>query len=166
MNTLQINNNLSRQSEMTKLHKFWRRYKYFTPIIIIPLLMYISFVYLGLWSFFAFAFIYIFIPVMEFIFTGTDENFTPDEEAAERKDIYYDLLIYTMVPMQFIILGFYLWTISTKPLLWYEYLGITLAMGTACGALGINVAHELGHRTKKYEQFMSKMLLMTTCYMH
>ncbi|HRH56197.1 MAG TPA: alkane 1-monooxygenase [Chitinophagales bacterium] len=166
MNTLQINNNLSRQSEMTKLHKFWRRYKYFTPIIIIPLLMYISFVYLGLWSFFAFAFIYIFIPVMEFIFTGTDENFTPDEEAAERKDIYYDLLIYTMVPMQFIILGFYLWTISTKPLQWYEYLGITLAMGTACGALGINVAHELGHRTKKYEQFMSKMLLMTTCYMH
>jgi len=167
MNTIQINGNGTLQkSEMTRLHKLWRRYKYFTPVLIIPAIMYISFYYLGYWSFFAFVFVYGFIPAMEFIFTGTAENFTPEEEAEERKDIYYDILIYSMVPMQYIILGLYLWTITSKPLQWYEYVGITTAMGLACGALGINVAHELGHRTKKYEQFMSKALLLTSLYMH
>jgi alkane 1-monooxygenase len=167
MSTLELNNqNIAQQSGMSKIHKIWRRYKYFTPIIVLPIIMYISFVYLGYWSFFAFVFVYGFIPAMEFIFTGTTENFTPEEEAVERKDIYYDILIYTMLPLQFVILGLYLFTITSKPLLWYEYVGITTAMGLACGALGINVAHELGHRSKKYEQFMAKMLLMSTMYMH
>jgi alkane 1-monooxygenase len=167
MNALQMNSNKTLQaSEMTKIHKLWRRYKYFTPIIVIPVIMFISFCFLGWWSFFAFAFVYGFIPVMEFMLTGTTENFTPEEEAEERKDIYYDILIYTMVPLQYIILGLYLWTITSQSLLWYEYIGITTAMGLACGALGINVAHELGHRSKKYEQLMSKALLLTSLYMH
>lgn len=167
MNTIQINNNnVMQQSEMTKLHKAWRRYKYFTPIIVLPIIMFISFHYLGYWSFFAFVFVYGFIPAMEFIFTGTAENFTAVEEAEERKDIYYDLVIYSMVPLQFTILGLYLWTITSQPLQWYEYVGITTAMGLSCGALGINVAHELGHRTKKHEQFMAKLLLLSTLYMH
>ncbi|MFN8261706.1 MAG: alkane 1-monooxygenase [Chitinophagales bacterium] len=166
MSTIQLSGVSTQKSEMSRMHKLWRRYKYFAPIAVIPLLMYVSFFVRGYWSFFAFAFIYVFIPVMEFVFTGTTENFTAAEEAEERKDVYYDLLIYSMVPMQYLILGAYLWTVSTQPLLWYEYVGVTLAMGTACGALGINVAHELGHRSKKYEQTMSKLLLMTTCYMH
>lgn len=167
MSTLQMNHvNTVKNSQMTKLHKMWRRYKYFTPVIVIPAIMYISFHYLGYWSFFAFVFVYGFIPLMEFIFTGTAENFTAEEEAVERKDIYYDLLIYSMVPLQYVILGLYLWTITSKDLVWYEYVGITLAMGLACGALGINVAHELGHRVKKYEQWMSKSLLLTSLYMH
>ena len=154
------------QSEMSALHKAWRRYKYFLPVVVLPVIMYISFNFLGYWSFFAFAFVYGFIPAMEFIFTGTAENFTAEEEAIERKDVFYDILIYSMVPLQFTILGLYLWTITTKSLEIYEFVGITLAMGLACGALGINVAHELGHRTKKYEQFMAKLLLMSTSYMH
>jgi hypothetical protein len=31
MSTIQLNNHTAQQSEMTKLHKFWRKYKYFTP---------------------------------------------------------------------------------------------------------------------------------------
>lgn len=71
-----------------------------------------------------------------------------------------------MVPLQYVILGLYLWTITSRELVWYEYVGITTAMGLACGALGINVAHELGHRGKKYEQLLSKALLLTSLYMH
>ncbi len=167
MSTVQMKReNVVSASGMSLLHKKWRRYKYFLPLIVIPGLMYISFHYLGYWSFFAFGFVYGFIPVAEFIFTGTTENFTQEEEAEERSDTYYDILIYSMVPLQYFILGYYLYTIYTVPLLWYEFLGITLGMGLSCGALGINVAHELGHRTKKYEQIMAKMLLLTSLYMH
>src|SRR5437868_7936031 len=39
-------------------------------------------------------------------------------------------------------------------------------MGLLCGSLGINVAHELGHRINKFEQFLAKSLLLTSLYMH
>lgn len=34
------------------------------------------------------------------------------------------------------------------------------------GGIGITVAHELGHKSSKLEQFYAKVLLMTVCYMH
>jgi alkane 1-monooxygenase len=34
------------------------------------------------------------------------------------------------------------------------------------GIFGINLAHELGHRSKKAEQFLAKCLLLTSLYMH
>src|SRR5437868_5250273 len=39
-------------------------------------------------------------------------------------------------------------------------------MGLLCGSLGINVAHELGHRVNTFEQFLAKSLLLTSLYMH
>jgi alkane 1-monooxygenase len=39
-------------------------------------------------------------------------------------------------------------------------------MGLLCGVFGINVAHELGHRTNKAEQWMAKALLLTSQYIH
>ncbi|HPW85992.1 MAG TPA: hypothetical protein PLU78_02290, partial [Chitinophagales bacterium] len=66
MSTVQMNReNVVSASGMSLLHKKWRRYKYFLPLIVIPGLMYISFHYLGYWSFFAFGFVYGFIPVAE-----------------------------------------------------------------------------------------------------
>ena len=38
-------------------------------------------------------------------------------------------------------------------------------MGTLCGH-SINIAHELGHRSNKFEQFLAKILLLTSLYMH
>jgi alkane 1-monooxygenase len=35
-----------------------------------------------------------------------------------------------------------------------------------CGVVGINVAHELGHKTNKTDQFLAKVLLTTTLYTH
>jgi alkane 1-monooxygenase len=39
-------------------------------------------------------------------------------------------------------------------------------MGLCCGVLGINVAHELGHRTNRRDQFLAWSLLATSLYMH
>jgi alkane 1-monooxygenase len=87
------------------------------------------------------------------------------EEAVARKDYFYDFVIYAMVPIQYWLLWVFLerTRVVNTPL---ESLGILSAFGLSCGILGINVAHELGHRTKKYEQWMSKSLLLTSLYMH
>ena len=39
-------------------------------------------------------------------------------------------------------------------------------MGILCGTFGINVAHELGHRKSVFEQFLAKLLLLTSLYTH
>ena len=46
------------------------------------------------------------------------------------------------------------------------WIGSTLSLGVACGAYGINVAHELGHRPDELSKFFSKSLLLTSLYMH
>jgi alkane 1-monooxygenase len=37
-------------------------------------------------------------------------------------------------------------------------------MGICCGVLGINAAHELGHRKSRSERILSRLLLMTSLY--
>ncbi len=87
------------------------------------------------------------------------------EEAMAKDDRFYDYLLYLLVPFQYLILAYFLYRISTPNLEVYEIIGMTTALGMACG-LSINNAHELGHRSTVYEQFMSKLLLMSTLYMH
>ena len=42
--------------------------------------------------------------------------------------------------------------------------GRILSYGIMCGVVGINVAHELGHKTNKLDQFLAKVLLTSTLY--
>ncbi len=46
----------------------------------------------------------------------------------------------------------------------FEAFGKILVLGLSCGVFGINVAHELGHRKKGFEQVMAKLLLISTLY--
>ncbi|HUH75159.1 MAG TPA: alkane 1-monooxygenase [Chitinophagales bacterium] len=141
-------------------------WKFTLPVIVLPFLV-ISGILLGSWwSFYPIGVAFVLIPLLDIFFEGTEENFTAEEEALERKNDWYDYLIYFMVPMQFMMLMLFAFRIAQLNLQWYEYLGMTMTMGFACGVFGINLGHELGHRTKKYEQNMSKSLLLTALYMH
>ena len=42
--------------------------------------------------------------------------------------------------------------------------GLMFSMGICCGVLGINAAHELGHRKSGFERILSRILLMTSLY--
>ena len=105
-------------------------------------------------------------PVVELLSSGKEQNLSEDEERSAWKQRGFDVLLYAMVPMQFGLLGLYLWRLSFGAPTPVEIAGMTASMGIACGVLGINVAHELGHRRKKSEQTMAKALLLTTLYMH
>jgi len=120
----------------------------------------------GIWSFSTFVFAYIFIPALEVAMLGTTSNFDEVEEEDRVKSRFFDVLLWLNVPLLYFILGYYFYTISTSALLGYELLGMTISVGMICGALGINVAHELGHRTTWYDRMMSKTLLLSCFYMH
>lgn len=123
--------------------------------------------YLGGWFTWSLI-LYVFgiVPLVE-LFVGTSEdNLSKAEEEMVRADKIYDYLLYLIVPIQYGILLCFLYFITQPGLQTYEIMGMIVSMGIACGALGINVAHELGHRRKKSEQTMSKILLLSSLNMH
>ena len=133
---------------------------------ILPVSVIIGIYFGGIWSFSAFVIAYILIPALEAIMPGTTSNFEEVEEEDRVKSRFFDALLWLNVPLLYFILGYYFYTISTSVLLGYELLGMTIGVGMMCGALGINVAHELGHRNTWYERVMSKTLLLSCFYMH
>lgn len=106
------------------------------------------------------------VPLAELFFKPNPSNLSKAELEMVREDKLYDWMVYLLVPVQYGLILFFLISIGDEGLLWWEKVGIVWATGIGCGVLGINVAHELGHRHKKYEQFLSKMLLLTSLYMH
>ncbi len=120
----------------------------------------------GVWSFATLYLAYMIVPLLELVMPGTTSNFDEVEEEDRLKSRFFDALLWLNLPLLYFILGYYFYTISTETLLWYELLGMTMSVGVICAALGINVAHELGHRNTWYERMMSKTLLLSCFYMH
>jgi alkane 1-monooxygenase len=120
----------------------------------------------GVWSFFPLIFSFVLLPFLELVMPVDKNNFPPSEEAAIKNKIFYDLILWSNLPIQFALLFFYLSVMEHTPLSSLEQIGLTLSMGLSCGMLGINVAHELGHRNSPHEQFMARLLLMSSWYWH
>ena len=78
----------------------------------------------------------------------------------------YDAVIYLAVPVQWAMLLWFCYVMRYYAHSTTELVGRITAMGMMCGVLGINVAHELGHRTKRYERIMAKTLLLSSLYLH
>lgn len=132
----------------------------------VPLSVFIAFSLGSLWSFFPLVYAFIIIPVLELFLPADTTNLSSEEEEKYKKSFWFDFLVYINVPIQYALLGLYLYNVSFVSLTTTEWVGFTISMGLSCGVLGINVAHELGHRATQYERFMSKMLLLTSLYMH
>ena len=134
--------------------------------MILPVLAIISFNAQGIWTFGPLLYAFGLIPLLELLFKPSAKNLTESEEAILKDDWFYDLLVYSVIPIQFVCLYFFLDSMSEVGLTWMDKLGRIVAMGLMCGVIGINVAHELGHRTNRYEQWMSQLLLLSSLYMH
>ncbi len=131
-----------------------------------PFTIILSIYMTGWWSFLPFVFVFMFVPLMELALPGTTKNFTEVEEEGRLGSRFFDWLLWLNVPLLYFILGYFFYTVSSTPLAVYELVGLIIGVGIACGALGINVAHELGHRKTKHERMMSKTLLLSCFYMH
>ena len=131
-----------------------------------PVLVSLSFYLDGALSFISFIVLFGFIPVLEIFVQGSDGNLDEAGERGAAANKAYDVLLFSIVPIQYGLLTYYVWMISQGGLSGVELVGKTLAMGIACGLLGLNVGHELGHRREAFPQFLCKMLYLSTLYMH
>lgn len=132
---------------------------------LVPVMALFSIYMGGVFSYSAIIFVFGFVPFVE-LFTSVDtSNMDEVEEAIARDDRFYDYLLYLLVPFQFLTIAYFLFRVNSPNLELYEIIGMITALGMSCG-LSINNAHELGHRNTQFEQFLSKLLLMSTLYMH
>jgi alkane 1-monooxygenase len=140
-------------------------FKYASVYISITVIL-LSLVYGEYFAFVAPVYVFGLIPLIELFSKGTTKNMEKAEEEIARKDWKYDVVVWSVVPLQFAIMFFFLNRVGDATLQWWEIAGMIFSFGISCGVLGINAAHELGHRNTWYEQLMSKMLLATSLYMH
>ncbi|MCE9499796.1 MAG: alkane 1-monooxygenase [Leptospira sp.] len=133
---------------------------------IIPFLSFIAIYLRGYFLFIAPIFMFGVLPILELFFTGSVANLAPSEETRIQHSRIYDILLYFSVPVQFSLVFYASSIISSGHLNSMELFGVIVSVGMSCGVLGINVAHELGHRKKRFERIFAKMLLLTSLYMH
>ena len=106
------------------------------------------------------------IPLLEFLLPGSPKNASSEQAEKLERNPFFDYLLYTNALLLYAIVGWYLYEVCFTAMEQMEVLGITLATGIVVGTCGINVAHELGHRNTRFEQGLSKLMLLPALYQH
>ncbi len=140
-------------------------YKYISPFLIFAAAWF-AFQYKGIVTFIPVLYAFGFIPLLELLMQPKTQNLSAAEEEVAKADKTYDYILYAIVPLQYFLLISFLFSFQQQNLTWVDITGRILTMGLLCGVFGINVAHELGHRVNKTEQFLAKSLLLTSQYIH
>lgn len=106
------------------------------------------------------------LPALELILPKSSENAAPETEAERARRPFFDFLLYLNLPILYAIVALFLTEISFREHTFGEQIAMTFSVGLLVGTMGINVGHELGHRLKKYEQQLAKLLLLPGLYLH
>ncbi len=138
----------------------------YLPVLTVGLLAATGFVLQGLWTWALPLYAYLLVPLLELALKPDPVNLSPAEAQAASHARVYDWMLYMVVPVQWVLLSVFVLAIHTGGLAVWEYAGMVFTMGIACGVLGINVAHELGHRTGRAEQWLARALLLSAQYLH
>ncbi len=130
----------------------------------LPILTWIGFNKGGWTTYFTIILAFGLIPLLELLIKPSSQNLSKEQASSIAKNPLYDVLIYLVPFIVYGTLGYFLFSMKSSDHLWYERLGMILGMGIVMGAMGINVAHELGHRRSKGAQFLAKALLTASQY--
>ncbi len=133
---------------------------------LVPVSAMLGLAWQGLWTWLTVGLAFGMLPLVELFTPKSTKNVSEEEEADRGRRIFFDWLVYANAPLLFGIVGWYLWTVSTQTLTVFETLGLTLGAGIVASTSGINVAHELGHRPKKFEQVLAQIMLLPSLYQH
>ncbi|MCJ0902451.1 alkane 1-monooxygenase [Rhodococcus sp. ARC_M6] len=150
----------------------WRdRKRYWWPLgLLIPLSPFLSWflvehLHLGLfWATGAWILVLV-IPIADLI-AGEDGQSPPDDAIPLlQKDRYYRWCTYFFVPFQYAGLVFACWCWVHAPMATGEKIALAMTVGVVAG-VGINAAHELGHKNDTVERWLAKIVLAQSLYGH
>jgi alkane 1-monooxygenase len=110
-------------------------------------------------------FAFVILPILDAL-TGKDSANPPEGIlAALERDRYYRWCVYLFVPLQYAALFWACAQWSSGELSTFACVGLATTVGFV-GGVGINTAHELGHKSDRMERWLSKLTLAQTGYGH
>ena len=108
---------------------------------------------------------YCVIPFIDYAL-GSDTNNPPEEIVPQlEEDRYYRILTWLTVPMHFLVLFVIAWFVGTQEISVISVIVLAITAGSYSG-LGINTAHEMGHKKPKFERFLARIVLAVPAYGH
>jgi alkane 1-monooxygenase len=111
---------------------------------------------------------FVVVPVLDHLI-GTDETNPPERAYPDlERDPYYRWAIYLYLPGQYssLLLACWLWAGGGwVHMTFIDKAGLVYTTGII-GAIGINAAHELGHKHSRKQKLLSKIALSQTMYGH
>jgi alkane 1-monooxygenase len=137
-----------------------RSLKYVTPLLVYALAA-LAFTQHGISCWFGLIYAWVMIPVAELFLKPNEKNMTAAEEELAKKDKIYDWMLYLAVILLYPMLALFLFSMK-ESLSTPELVARIATMGLLCGAFGINVGHELGHRVNRFEQRLAKASLLVS----
>jgi alkane 1-monooxygenase len=133
----------------------------------IPLLSLIAILRPDRYAFLPLVFSFVLVPLLDkMIPVNHPSPLSPLEEDERKNNFLFDLFLYACVPLQWGVLLTFLSAAQNPLLNKLEITGMVIATGLCSGIIGINVAHELGHRKNPFDRFCAKLLLLSSLYMH
>ncbi len=122
--------------------------------------------YAGGWHYYLpLVFSFVLVPILDAFIPLDASNLSPREEERWKDSFVFLLPLYAVVPAHLFVLYTFM-HLPFETMGWVEMIGAVSAAGMSCGVLGINVAHELGHKNRWIDKFFAHVLLATSLYMH
>ena len=120
---------------------------------------------LGVLWFWGPIFVFAVMPLLDTMI-GKDSSNPPDSVVKWlEQDRFYRWCTYIYIPLQYVALVGGAWLLFAGGLSVVEKIGLALTLGCVNG-IGINTAHELGHKRASLERWLSKIALAPTGYGH
>ena len=113
----------------------------------------------GPWTWLMVPVVFGLIPIIDWL-AGHD---TAHPTGDEGRNPLYQAALWLWVPLQLSMLGLGLWRMS-QGVTWTEGIGLAVSLGILTGGGGINVAHELMHRTERIDRALSEVLMASVTY--
>lgn len=133
---------------------------------IAPALAVIGLLLGGWWAYGVVLFAFGLVPILDQALIQDPGNVPEETRQSYLSKRIFDWLLYLNIPVVYGIVALFIYQLNTGSWTNSELTGFVLSVGIVIGACGINVAHELGHRSNKMEQLMAKILYIPALYQH
>jgi len=120
----------------------------------------------GWWTLLPILVLYAGLPVADALAGRASHHPEPDAARALEDEPVFRLITWFWVPVQLALLVWVLDWSAVPGRIPLEWFGAVLSMGSVAGAVGITFAHELIHRSSRFERTLGDVLLAAVSYPH
>ncbi len=109
--------------------------------------------------------VFVVIPIQDALIGVDNYNISDDHMDEIANSAYYRLLVQLYVPLQYLSYGVAVWWYVNRSLSTLEVVVSALSVGIVAG-IGINAAHEMGHKSDRFRHRLSQIALAQSAYGH